>query len=73
MQNVFVKWVGSGFLSEKGRDVGINGKKWAGKRDLRSLLGTFLIVSWRSKISDPTVHMEKSGTDDEFVSSVRIN
>ena len=39
-KNVFAKWVGSGFPSEKGRDGGINEKNWAGKRDLRSLLGT---------------------------------
>ena len=49
--------MGSGFPCEKGRDGGINEKNWAGKRDLRSLLGTlynqhhphlyFSCVSWR--------------------------
>ena len=42
-KNVFAKWVGSGFPSKKGWDGGINGKKWAGKWDLRSLLGTLEI------------------------------
>ena len=34
--------MGSGFPSKEGWDGGINGKKRAGKWDLRSLLGTLL-------------------------------
>jgi len=33
---VLEKWAGSGFSGKKGRDGGINRKKWAGKRDLRA-------------------------------------
>jgi len=38
--NVFEKLPGSGFPGKKRWDGGINRKKWAGKRDLRTLLWT---------------------------------
>ena len=61
-KNVFAKWVGSGFPSKKGWDGGINGKKWAGKWDLRSLLGTLLIIQRQMPYpSMPIVSTSKLG------------
>ena len=39
-----------GIPKQKGWDGGINGKKWAGKWDLRSLLGTLYPVEKAKKL-----------------------
>ena len=40
MRNMFEKWARLGFPGKKGRDAGINRKKWAGEGDRRTLLWT---------------------------------
>ena len=70
--------MGSGFPTEKGRDSGINGKKWAGKWDLRSLLGTLKIASLNKPTKSKTlgwlqpccVRFRKSGVKNSILAFV---
>ena len=45
VENYFKIWAGSGFRCKEGRDGGINRKKKAGWRDLRTLLWTLFSES----------------------------
>ena len=58
--------VRSGFLGKKGRDGGINGKKWEEKRDLRTLLWT---LSWENEILHPGSERVKDVTWNDGISS----
>ena len=67
MRKVFAKWVGSGFPSEKGWDGGINGKKWAGKWDLRSLLGTLYELYEKSGFLEQQLSHKTKNSSSEII------
>ena len=54
--------MGSGFPNEKGWDGGIYGKKWAGKQDLRSLLGTLVFLYVLKDYTQSNMHTSKLKT-----------
>ena len=58
--------MGSGFPSEKGRDGGINGKKWAGKWELGSLLGTLYYIQVTKGQKNVLVDVHEMTTNGKF-------
>ena len=57
---------GSGFRRKEGGDGGINREKWAGRRDLRTLLWTLIApqvacgLTWCSSIESGSINPSKS-------------